>query len=222
MRPIVFHLADHHMAEGFKAFFKRNDWQFKLGCERFDFDPDDERELFRVGGCTDPALFASAHENLRLHQRTHQKAIVIIDAQFPGSPGTDGDGAAEIRQRILAKLHGSGWAEGRVEVVVIQPMLEAWLWSESDHVSAIFGVPNFADLRTTLVEKGVWVAGESKPQDFKEATALAGRIKQRVSGAALFRKVFTCARTLNGCSEPGFNRLRTTLQTWFPANGGAA
>jgi len=222
MRPLVFHLADRQMYEGFRAFFKRNDWQFKLGCARFDFDPDDERDLFRIGGCTDPGLYDNAHENLRTHQRTHERAIVVIDAQFPGTPGTDDVAAAAVRERILGNLHSSGWTNDRIEVVVIQPMLEAWLWSESDHVSAIFGVARYDDLRTNLVAQGVWEAGANKPSNFKEATAIAARIKHQVSDAALFRRVFTCARTLNGCAEPGFNRLRTTLQAWFPVEGGAA
>jgi len=220
-RPLVFHLADHHMAEGFRAFFKRNDWHFKLGCAQFEFDPDSERDLYRVPGCTDPGLLSDAHDNLRSHQHTHERAIVIIGAQFPGTPGIDDAGAAEIRRRILANLRSSGWRENYIEVVVIQPMLEAWLWSESDYVSSVFGVSRFDDLRAKLVKEGVWEKGASKPRDFKQATALARRIKQRVSGAALFRKVFTCRRSLADCAEPGFIRLRSTLRTWFPPKGGA-
>jgi hypothetical protein len=221
-RPLVIHVADRQMEEGIKAFFQRAGWHHKLGCQPFEFSPESPADLFRVPRCTDPGLYQGAWENLRAHQRTHERAIVVIDSQFPGSPGNDDEGAEAIRTSIRHGLITTGWNPDHVEVAVIQPMLEAWLWTNSTHVETAFRHVSPPTLRERMLDAGLWREGASKPHDLKEATAMAARWGGLTSDAALFRRVFGSARTLADCVEPGFNRMRTALQTWFPFEGGAA
>lgn len=122
MRPLVFHLADGQMEAAFRAFFAQPGFPHKLSCARFAFDP--EEDILRVPEHKDPEVFAQAHENLRPFQRSHERAIVVLDQQFPGTPP---GGAEEIRQTMKRRLIRTGWRDDRCEIVVIQPMLEAWL-----------------------------------------------------------------------------------------------
>ena len=39
---------------------------------------------------------------------------------------------------------------------MICPMLEAWLWMESDHVANAFGWKDYGELKARLVQEGLW------------------------------------------------------------------
>jgi len=215
-RPLVIHVADRQMQEGIGAFFLRADWHIKLACERFDFDPKNRSDLFRIPGCTDPGLYQGAGANLRAHQSTHAHAIVMLDSQFPGSPGTDDTAAEAIRAKVLGGLQSVGWQRDAIEVIVIRPMLEAWLWTDSPHVEGVFGHNPPPSLRQRMRDAGLWPADAAKPTDLKTATATAARWGGKKSDAALFKNVLGSGRSLTGCIEPGFVLLRQTLKRWFP------
>lgn len=219
MRPVVFHLADDHMEKGLRAFFHRDNWHHALRCARFELDPDSSEDIFRVGGCTDPGMWKEAHFNLASHLKTHEHAIVLIDEDFDPHPG-----AARIREDIGDGLMSAGWERERFEVVVIEPMLEPWLWTHSDHVATAFGLSRFAELRAELTRQGLWSEGDPKPRELKRARDLAARLGGRKTGGPIFASVFTAlsSRALDQCREPGFLLLRQTLQRWFPPEGAEA
>jgi hypothetical protein len=217
MRPLVFHLADGQMEASFLAFFGQSGYAHKLGCARFDFDP--EEDILRVPEHKDPQVFGWAHENLRPFLRSHERAVVVLDRQFPGTPP---GGAEEIRQTIKRRLVRAGWREDHCEIVVIQPMLEAWLWTDSPHVEAALGHRRPPTLRSKMQQQGLWPEGLDKPPDLKHATATAAAWGGIVCDAALFTTVFASPRSLSGCKEPGFLLLRDTLRRWFPPEGANA
>ena len=218
MRPIVFHLADGHMEAGLRAFFRRDNWHYALDCRRFEIDAESPEDILRVGGCTDCGLWTRCYENLATHLRSHERAIVIIDEYFDPWPG-----AAKIREDISRQLLESGWQRERFEVVVIQPMLEAWLWVENDRVANAFGFSTFHDLRQMLHGAGLWDEGQLKPNPskLKDARDLAARRGGRKIGKPIFCGVFEAmsSRAVNSCTEPGFALLRETLRRWFPPGG---
>jgi hypothetical protein len=213
MRPVVFHLADSHMEKGLRAFFRRDNWHYAMRCNRFELDPESSEDIFRVGGCTDQGLWKGASANLATHRKTHERAVVIIDEHFDPYPG-----AAQIQQDMTRDLVDAGWDRDRFEVMVIEPMLEAWLWMESDHVATAFGLTRFADLRASLVDQGLWDEGAAKPRELKRARDFAARLGGRKTGGPIFKSVFGAlsSRALDHCTEPGFVLLRETLQRWFP------
>jgi hypothetical protein len=213
MRPIVFNLADNAMVEGLSVFFQRENWHHALGCREFDIDPCSDRDFLKVPGRNDDALWHSAHLYLDPFRETHERAVVILDEEFGSSPG-----AATIRTDVEANLLRSGWEEDRIAVIVIEPMLEAWLWMDSDHVARAFGHPDYQELRARLVEEGLWEAGQPKPYELKAARDRAAKLGRTKSGRAAFANVFASvsSRALGRCTEPGFLRLRETLQRWFP------
>jgi hypothetical protein len=219
MRPIVFHLADGAMEEGFRAFFKRENWHYALGCDRFGIDALSLEDIYRVAGRTDQALWKSAHEYLDPFRETYERAVIVIDEYFDPSPG-----AAQIRADVSENMRMSGWDEERFEVVVIEPMLEAWLWMESDHVAKAFGLEgDYTKLREVLIAEKLWEADQPKPSQLKAARDRAAALGKSKSGRAIFRNVFNAvsSRALNRCVEPGFVQLRRILQTWFPQGGAA-
>jgi hypothetical protein len=142
MRPIVSHLADENMETGLRAFFRRQDWHYALRCARFEIDSESSADIFRIGGCTDQGLWKRAHENLATHLKTHERVIVIIDEHFTPSPG-----AIQIHDDIVRDLFDSGWQRDLFEVIVIQPMLEAWLWMDNSHVANAFGFSRYGERR---------------------------------------------------------------------------
>jgi hypothetical protein len=219
MRPIVFHLADNAMVVGLKGFFGRDNWHHALRCARFDIEPTSEQDFFKVPGRNDQSLWKSAHEYLRPFQRVYERAVVIIDESFDPSPG-----AQRIRADVKANMLSVGWEEDRFAVVVIEPMLESWLWMENDNVAKAFGVDDYTALRDTLIAEGLWDPGQPKPKatELKRALIRATKMGGKKSGRIAFSNVFekVSSRALDNCTEPGFRLLRTKLQEWFPQQTG--
>jgi hypothetical protein len=213
MRDVIFHLADGNMEKGLKAFFARDDWDFVLGCERFEIDPLSENDFFRVGGDTDGGIWKHAADNLRPFRAKYEHAVVILDADFAPNPGAD-----VLRQDISAAMLRSGWPTERFLVVIIEPELEAWLWAPNLNVAQAFGFGDFERLRAALERENVWNRGEAKPHDLKAARNFAAKQGGKKTGGPIFKAVFStisqaaCER----CEERGFICLRNALQEWFP------
>ncbi|MCC5841437.1 MAG: hypothetical protein JJT96_15080 [Opitutales bacterium] len=168
----------------------------------------------------DPGIWHHAHDNLKSHLHTHERAIILLDEYFGGS-----NGAESLTAEISKNLRESGWDDERFAVIVIQPMFEAWLWADNQNVAQAFGFADFRSLQEALAAQQFWAAGEPKPlpEKMKEAKAAAIKLggKKRFASRP-FVKVFQgiSSRALDACAEPGFQKLRRTLQTWFPAEGG--
>lgn len=219
-RPLVILMADNAMVEGLKGYFRRDPWHYALGCAPFALDPNSERDFLKVPGANDQAVWKYAHVHLAPFQATHERAIIMLDEWFGDTPG-----AAVLQDEIEANMLGAGWAREQFEVIVIQPMLEAWLWMESDHVAKAFGWNDYNELRDRLVQENLWNPGEAKPHELKKAAARASKLGKVKSCRRTFANVFSAvsSRSLDRCSEPGFHRFRNTLRTWFPpTEGGAA
>ena len=219
MGDVVFHVADKTMEAGLRAFFQRADWHDVLGCARFDIDPQGREDIYRVPGHTDGGVWKHAATNLANHLGRCPHAVVLLDEYFDPFFG-----AAKIRTDITQNMITAGWPAGTFEVIVVQPMLEAWLWADDASTAAAFGVADFPALRTQLVREGLWTDGQAKPKEMKRARDRAAAIGGRVTSVMLFQTVFSqlSRNALDQCIEPSFALLRQTLQNWFPANGGAA
>lgn len=221
MRPVVFHLADKAMADGFRAFFKRNNWHYALGCARFDINHESDEDIFQIPGCTDPGIWQNAHNNLTTHFKSHERAVIVLDEYF----GVRFK-AAIIAKDITRNMLKSGWERERFEVIVITPMLEAWLWADNINVVRAFGFHNFNELQRPLIDRGLWVEGEFKPAPayLKEAKEVALKLGNTKMGSAVFRRLFEklSSRAIDACQEPGFQLMRARLREWFPPKGGKA
>lgn len=109
-RDVIFLLADGGMEQVVRGFLGREQCHRSLGCAKFSFDPDLD---LRVAPTKDPGVYGTAHELLQPYEHSHQRAVVIVDADWAGSPG-----APTIREHISERLSGR-WEE--FAVIVIEP-----------------------------------------------------------------------------------------------------
>jgi hypothetical protein len=209
MRDCLFLVADKNMEGMLKGFFSRDAFHSAMGCRRFDFDW--RQDLLVAHGQNDPGLYTRANEFLQPYARTHRHAVVMVDAEWSGSPGKDA-----ILQRLNEHLANAGWPDDSGCGIVIAPELENWVWQDSPHVCSALGFDGaFVELRTTLEIQGFWQPNEAKPARPKEAVEWALRRSKKGRSSAIYQQLATRA-TARGCTDQAFYTLRNALLRWFP------
>lgn len=202
MRDIVFLLADGGMEQVLRGFLGRDQFHRSLGCGKFEFNPDQD---VVVAPTRDSGVYSVAHELLRPYERSHKHAVVMVDADWEGSPG-----ATTMRMHISERM-AARWQE--FGVIVIEPELEAWLMNENAHLVRIFRCPE--DYRQILEQAGWWPNDLLKPPRPKEALEhLKRHYKARVVNAD-FGKL-AAVMSVKHCQDAAFNQLRDHLRAWFP------
>lgn len=160
----------------------------------------------------DPGCRLRSQEYLRMFHRQFQHALVVFDLEGSGA-GTKG--AREVEGTVTELLAQAGWND-RAAVVVIDPELENWVWSDSPHVAAELGWrSDTRDLKRWLVNEGHWEEGSAKPQRPKEAMEHALRFAQRPRSSSIYAKLAESV-TLKGCTDESLQRLLVILRGWFP------
>lgn len=160
----------------------------------------------------DPGVLKDGHELLRIHLRKARYCLVVFDRHGCG----DKRSRKEIERQAESKLASNGWS-GRCTAVVIDPELEAWVWSRSPHVDAVLGWPSRGrDLRQWLMQQELLRPGQSKPESPANALNAALRESRRPASAALFQQL---ARTvaLRQCTDAAFLKFKAVLRQWFSA-----
>ena len=161
----------------------------------------------------DPAVLRDGHDFLRpfLHQAAY--CLVVFDRVGSGAEDRTRD---ELEGTVQEHLDASGWP-GRSAVVVIDPELEAWVWSSSPEVDAVFGWPcEGHQLRDWLTTRGLLRRGNAKPDQPKEAVEIALRESRTSRSSALYKDLASRA-SFRRCTDLAFLKLRQTLASWFPA-----
>lgn len=157
----------------------------------------------------DPGCYHEAHEFLRPFRDSYHHALVVFDQAWEGAPAQD---ALVLEQEVRQRLGGDGWAD----VVVIDPELEAWVWSDSPHVDACLGWGNRnPGLRTWLDQQGLWRAGHPKPDDPKEAVERALLAVRIPPSSAIYGNLARSV-SVERCTDGSFARFRARLGDWFP------
>ncbi|MBI1923928.1 hypothetical protein HYR99_06720 [Candidatus Poribacteria bacterium] len=179
-------------------------WQ-SLGIRQLAIDVDSD--IFSLQN--DPKVYHEGGRFLSTFARQYEYALVLIDAKWDGGHA----GADEIERKIQGDLDRSGW-EGRSAVVVLEPELEIWVWSQSPHVPQLFGT-NWQTIQNLGHRTGYWQEGATKPSRPQELLETVLRHTGKRRSVALFvqlaRKV-----GLKACQDESFRRFCTILQQWFP------
>ena len=129
--------------------------------------------------------------------------------------GREDDSRERIQMGVEQDLTSNGWAGDRAKAVVIEPELEAWVWTGSPYVARVLGWPHGYDhLRRWLVDRGLWLEGDAKPTDPKAAMEAVLRQTSKPHSAALFGELAK-RTTWRGCQCPAFAELKSTLKRWF-------
>lgn len=158
----------------------------------------------------DPGVFHEAGDFLSVFAQQYQHALVLIDAEWGGSPLS----AEEIDEKIQDDLNSNGW-EKRSAVVVIEPELESWVWSRSIHVPELLGT-NWKKIKDLGHRTGYWQKREIKPSYPKELLDMILHHSRKRRSASLYQQLARQV-SLEACQDDSFCRFREVLQGWFPA-----
>lgn len=160
----------------------------------------------------DPGCYNEAQDILQPYINRAEYALVIFDHEGSGQEQRSaGDLASDLKHR----LSRSGWGN-RVQVLVIEPELEIWVWSNSPQVDVSLGWSEHStNLRKWLSNKGFWPDESPKPPRPKECLLMALREVRIRRSAAIYRQLAESV-SLKRCQDPEFKRLRHILRSWFP------
>ena len=210
-RPCVFLVADGTIAQVLKSFLSRGYLEDRLGCRSFDFDFQQDVVVNVRNGNTDGGIHRRAHELLRRFIHSHQNAVVMLDKNFGGRLP-----APVVRGEILHNLLHNGWSAECVEVVVIDPELEVWLWQRGNpHIVRAFKYNGSASLEEFLEIEGLWPSAAGKPAKPKDATGLLLRRYRAGPPMVVYARIVESI-SVSGCQDPAFNLLVAALRRWFP------
>jgi hypothetical protein len=167
-----------------------------------------KRHSEKDSGClTNGAAFLSNFT----HQYKH--TLLMFDHEGCGNEATPAD---EIESRLKSELANCGWSD-RAEVIVIEPELDIWVWSESPHVDEILGWKDRTPrLRQWLQQEhaAYWPEGKKKPLRPKEALESALREVRKPRSSSLYISLAKKV-SLDRCTDPSFIKFKTVLQRWF-------
>ena len=160
----------------------------------------------------DSGCYARPTELLAGYRQAVEHALIVLDHEWEGVPTTSGIALEALIDKKLKEAGLADWAAP----VVIEPELEAWVFSASPHVPDVLGWKrSWSPIREALEAQKLWTATDAKPANPKKAVQwILGRTGKSRS-ASLYRRL---ARKVNtgGCQDRAFLRIKDLLQAWFP------
>ena len=192
------------MEQVIKGFLCRQQFHQSLGCAPFEFDPHPNVDCI-VAPNKDPGMFRDAARLLQVYEKSHARAVVVLDADWKGSPG-----APAIRKKLQENL-SPRWE--KFAVIVIEPELEAWILNDNSHVADTFRCPK--NYRKILEAAEWWPADKAKPPRPKEALEYLKKNHGARAVNADFGKL-AAKMSVRNCQDPAFLQLRDQLRAWFP------
>lgn len=177
-----------------------------LGIRQIAFDI--KRHIHRDAGC-----LTDCHNYLREDLRYYHYSMVIFDKE---GCGREQYSRTEIELEVEDRLSINGWSD-RCAAIVIDPELEAWVWSDSSEVDMIFGWKDRTPpLREWIKSKTpYWPVENLKPERPKEALQSAMKAVRQPFSSRLFSDLAQ-AVSLQRCIDPSFLKFKNILTKWFP------
>lgn len=160
----------------------------------------------------DPGCLGEGHDFLRPFTRQYRYSLVVLDRD---GCGRESLAREQLEEQIEQRLSANGWSDRR-SAIVIDPELEAWVWSDSPQVDHVFGWENrHPDLRSWLRQQGMLGDSAMKPGQPKEAVEAALRVTKKPRSSSLYYQLAQRV-SLRRCTDPAFEKLARTLRAWFP------
>lgn len=184
------------------------------------------RVQFEVHPNRDPGVYKYGIETIRdRYTKIAQRALVLLDYEGSGmeraganKPKTKPKGvsAQAGKEELMLKVNQFG-LEGRVEVFVIDPELEQWVWVglPSMH-KALFNSLNLDTCKEWLEQQPEYVVGNNKP--LHSPKELFGRLQKNFKLPIDARSFYRLAQNLpyEKCTDPTFIAMKDCLKNWFP------
>jgi len=200
-RDLVVLVADKQMESALQGILNRH---LALGTAPVSFD-------IYIHPHRDPGCFNAGHDFLRPFVRDFNYALIVFDHQGSGQEKFSRE---ELELKVEEKLSASGWMD-RAAVVVIDPELENWLWSDSPEVEIELGWQGASpSLNSWLKEKGYLNGLSLKPSPPKEAVESALREVHIPRSASIYSRIAEKV-SLKRCTDPAFLKLKQKLCLWF-------
>lgn len=163
----------------------------------------------------DPGCCLRGADFLRGYADTCKHGLLLFDREGCGRENLSRE---DLEAQVNARLRRSGW-DDRAAVVVLDPELEIWVWSDSPHVDGILGwTGRQPTLRAWLVQEGFIEENQIKPSRPKEAMRQALRIVRKPATLAMFQQLAMKVR-FRTCQDPAFLKLTNVLRQWFGVEG---
>ncbi len=200
-QDLIVLVADQNMAATIESLLTRSD---SLGIRGI-------RAEVRPHPRHDPGCRTQAADFLRPFTNKFDHALVLFDREGCGDELRP---IAELEAGVHEQLVRSGWDQ-RARAIVLDPELEAWIWSDSPLVDECCGWNGqLLPLRTWIAER-FELLGNGKPKRPKEAFHAALREGGKIPSSSLFRDLASRIG-LSRCTDRAFQELKTTLARWFP------
>ena len=201
-RDLVLLVPDRNIEYGLRGLLGR---PHAIGTRSIDFQP-------YVHPRRDPACARDSANFLRPFIHEFRHALVVLD--FDGSGRADVT-STELAEEVRADLAANGWDE-RAAVTVIDPEVEAWVFSPSPNVEACLGWPrNKGRVRRWLEMHALWTGSDPKPRQPREALE---RVLREI-GRPRSSTIYECPGkrvSVRQCTDPSFVQMLATLSAWFP------
>jgi hypothetical protein len=138
-------------------------------------------------------------------------ALIMLDRE---GCGREKESREMLEEEIEERLSKSGWND-RAAAIVIDPELEAWLWSDSPEVDSALGWKGKSpSLRTWLKKKEFFKGDSPKPSPPKNAAEEALKKVFKPRSASIYYQVAKSV-SLKRCEDPAFLKLKEKLTQWF-------
>ena len=166
-------------------------------------------EIIRAYG-RDPGVYKKAHELVRGKDREYEKCLVIFDYKGSGARKPVADTEDEVKNNIV---RNSNYSQDDVEVVVIDPELEIWIWKGWKHFYKLPVRVESSEVSKWLRKNGI-PEGSYKPRKPKERFEKF-REHFRVQKSPANYKKISEKTSLRGCTDRAFNKFMNALTRWF-------
>ncbi|MBM4284648.1 MAG: hypothetical protein FJ128_05295 [Deltaproteobacteria bacterium] len=201
-KDIVFLVADKNIKFSINGILLRHD-SLEI--------PQLKTDIFIHPG-NDSGCLHGSHDFLRTLINRYAYSMVVFDRE---GCGQEDNSRQAIETQVEDLLSRNGW-NGRNSVIVIDPELENWVWSDSPHVEDKLGWRGKEpDLRTWLIERGLLLNRNSKPTKPKEAMQLALKEARMPRSSSIYQQLAERVG-FRRCNDSAFIKLKTTIREWFP------
>lgn len=160
----------------------------------------------------DPGIYRKATEFLRPFIDRYAYALICFDHEGCGQENVPTD---KLAMEVKERLERNGW-QNRAAVIIFDPEVEAWIWTESQHLANEMGWDDYQSLKNWLIKMDLWQTGAIKPNRPKEAFEAALR-KKRIPRSSSIYKEIAKKVSLTKCQDQSFNSMKQILLDWFPS-----